>query len=153
MKKKITQSIKTSRRGFLGALTAAPVVGPLAAKKLAEDEAKKLMEVKSVPYMAPSTSGVMSAISCQEQKTRQISLVTKLFKDEIMEMIRREQKLVLSLEHDLASNRSMSLAAKIYVQRQRNIQRRYDDLVAGDQMWDAVNSFLSKKLTEKSWMP
>ncbi len=51
-------------------------------------------------------------------------------REAIRAILFEEYKLVGAIDHDIASKRSFSLAAKVTFQRQRNVERRIDEMQA-----------------------
>jgi len=125
-----------TRRRFFQALSAAPLV----AKQAAETAARGLMGGGGPPmgggYLRDVLGGQIEGLPANSasppnwhlmRKLRdemvQKALNTKKSRAELESIIYEEQRHIWTLDHDLAANRSMSLAAKITFQRQRNVQR------------------------------
>lgn len=129
-----------NRRGFLGALSAAPLLS----RKAAEDAAAQLSGLKNtglghVDFRAPV--GVQEPT--REQYKR--ALLNPLTRDLVRGMILEQERQVYILDHDLAGYKSFSLAAKICYQRQRNVERRMKE-ISQDYVWERINNLIFKTL-------
>lgn len=160
--------IKTvlKRRGFLQALATAPFV----AKQAAEQAGMALMNGKTlgVETMAPSADlvrGAMGAASSEmmgaqqpagyktdkltEKAARQIlklAIKDPDVKRQLNSLMMQTHRTVMWLDADLAMNRSMSLAAKICYQRQRNVDRDIRQELDRVNPWSRLQRFLGQIL-------
>jgi hypothetical protein len=154
------------RRGFLQALATAPFV----AKQAAEQAAMGLMNGKTIgaEHMAPPNDLVRSALSAthaggiaqgpsnpakldrlSEKAARQIlklALNDPDIKRELNSLMMQTHRTVAWLDTDLAMNRSMSLAAKICFQRQRNVARDLQQELDRTNPWTRMQRFVGKLL-------
>lgn len=154
------------RRGFLKALATAPFV----AKQAAEKVGIALMNGKTlgVESMAPSSDLVRCAMSAAgstkgsqapvdytqpdkltEKAARQIlklAIKDPDVKRKLNSLMMETHRTVMWLDADLAVNRSMSLAAKICYQRQRNVDRDIKQELDRINPWNRLQQFLGKLL-------
>lgn len=139
---------KDGRRGFLKRMAAAPLAGRMAA----DEAAKALAGIGGIGvggYGPPMTTArdnlrEISAEACatttgnpanplnwrilRQMKDEAIktALQSPTMRAKLEQTLYRMHRNVHSLDVDLAANRSMSLAAKITFQRQRNVQHEID---------------------------
>lgn len=109
--------MKASRRSFFGLMAASP----LAAKAAAEDVLAKQAGIEiSQRASAGAIYGSVSAPDLTQDQMRRLlarPLTRKFYESALYESERR----VGFIDHDIAAPRSISLAAKIVYQRQRNV--------------------------------
>lgn len=134
--------MKATRRSFFGFLGAAP----LAAKAAADDAVAKMAGVNTTGFASVYTQIPPSASGASMQGRTPASYA-RLLKDpktraELEHLFWREQSHVSLIDADIAVHRSFSLNAKIYYQRQRNVQRRIKDYEEGTR-WGAVEVFFN----------
>lgn len=131
--------MRATRRKFFQAMGAAPLM----ARTAAEEVAKKLTALGggSGPPLAGgylqdalkgngpsnrqeiSSPGDWHLVRKMRDDLIRKALDTKQSRAELEAIVYEENRHVWVLDHDLAANRSMSLAAKFTFQRQRNVQR------------------------------
>ena len=117
-----------SRRSFLRVMGAAPLV----AKTAAEEAAKSLAGIglSSGVQLNPAMSqaGIPVGANYTHPSAANISqmLLDKAFRELVEEAAYQNNRHVSYIDHDLASKRSFSLAAKVTFQRQRNVAREVD---------------------------
>lgn len=63
--------------------------------------------------------------------------------EEVRAMLYEENKTVVSIDHDIASKRSFSTAAKVVFQRQRNVEQRLADMQKPHVSW-RIDTFIEK---------
>lgn len=154
------------RRGFLQALGAAPLL----AKQAAEQAALALMNGKTLGIdQAPSADLVRGAMSAAhggmgttqgpsnpakpdrmtEKAAREIlklAIKDPDVKRQLNSLMMQSHRNVMWLDADLATNRSMSLAAKICYQRQRNVERDIKQELDRTNPWTRMQRFLGQIL-------
>lgn len=113
--------MKTTRRKALALLGGIPVAGPLLAKQLAERETMELAGIGTPGLHTNGRPPLDSAKSnlAPAQKKWLFNTIPAV-RASVEALAVEETKHVHYLDADLGANRSMSLAAKIYHQRQRN---------------------------------
>lgn len=121
------------RRGFLGFMGGAAVAGPQMARAAAEEAAKQLAGVGTIGLESAVGSqwevGVENAATSYRLGTfdriaklkDKIDLLTTSWDDRMSRALREVS--VNHLDPDLAVNRSMSLSAKMAIQKKRNALR------------------------------
>lgn len=124
------------RRKFLKVLGLGSVVAPLAAKTALENETMALTVSRSSALAtgALTAAGGPMASSMEESAVRiKMSDHMKLFgiPQHVLQRITEESKWVYSLDFDIANKRSWSLAAKVHEQRQRQFQRKLEQVRNG----------------------
>jgi hypothetical protein len=113
--------MKTTRRKALALLGGIPIAGPLLAKQLAEREAMQLSGIRTPGLHTNVGSPIGSPGSDLAPAQRKWLFNTiPTVRAAVEALAVEETKHVHYLDADLGANRSMSLAAKIYHQRQRN---------------------------------
>lgn len=164
--------MKPGRRRFFGAIAASP----LAARQAAESAAKQLAGigslsggvpisdlrdmVREMPHSGLGAQGEASANTCTQspakdwQVLRQLkddiirrALNTKQSRQELEALLYQDMRNVYSFDHDLASNRSMSLAAKVCFQRQRNVQREIDYMMLDQSLRTRIRDWKNRILS------
>lgn len=133
------------RRGFLGLLGAAPLVGPLAAKSMAAKASADLAGV--------STSGLVPSLEAPcspgngliEARKRLAFLKAFGIPSPMKESIEKQARRVTALDPDLAANRSMSLSMKMHLQYKRNRK-----VLFARPESDAVGEIVKHELQEKT---
>jgi hypothetical protein len=131
--------IKASRRGFLGALGAAPVVGKLAAKEMAEKEVASL----GVPHGVVG-AGLFNSSSTDREDLKKRAIRLPGVRRELYSYFMEQERTtpIPAIDVDIAVHRSFSLSAKVTYQRQRNAQRKIDEMENG-YLWDRFDKILS----------
>lgn len=133
--------MKTTRRKFFGFVAAAPVAAQSVAEKL-------------VGLSTPSVFGHSGVVRSQvapsdsDRPRKRLSDFYRLFGDLpewAIRQARENSKYVHRLDTDIASFRSVSLAAKISMQSERDFQERIRNIKHGDvydlmQKWGEENS-------------
>ncbi len=131
-----------NRRGFLGALARAPVVGAIAGKALRDEAAAKLAGVSLSGLNGGGPEPPFSTIGSEPSPSQWQSLLRDFSKrSQIEAMLYEMNRGVYSLDPDLAVNRSFSLAAKIVYQRQHNVARRIEEL-QNEHPWRRLNNMV-----------
>ena len=113
--------MKTTRRKALALLGGIPIAGPLLAKQLAERETMELAGI-GTPGLH-TNGGAPNAVAGSDLAPAQkkwLFNTSPTVRAAVEALAVEETKHVHYLDADLGANRSMSLAAKIYHQRQRN---------------------------------
>ncbi len=131
------------RRKVLGFLAAAPLAGPLAARAAAEKGAAQLAGVTMLPAGQSGNAPLPSPMATSSQM--RALLLDPRSRAELMSAIYEDEFRVYSLDHDLASNRSFSLAAKIAYQRDRNVERRLANM-HNEWPWQRINAAVTRYL-------
>lgn len=132
--------MKPSRRNILALIGATP----LAAREALETKAMSLAGVAGPE--APTPPYGMPAASSDPTKQQIISaLRIPSVREEMRSLLFEEHQRVGYLDHDLASKRSFSLAAKIVFQRQRNIERRLVEMQT-EYTWNRINQAILRAL-------
>lgn len=118
-----------SRRSFLRVMGAAPLV----AKGVAEEAAKSLAGIglssgTMLQGNPMAQAGIPVGADYRYPSAANISqmLLDKAFRELVEEAAYQNNRHVSYIDHDLASKRSFSLAAKVTFQRQRNVAREID---------------------------
>lgn len=112
-----------NRRSVLQLFGSVPVVGPSLARKLAAEEtASKLAKIGTSGLQYRDTSPPVEHYHPTLDQKR-IALQIPWFRTELEQLIAERNRHVNVIDADLTVLRSVSLSAKIYYQRQRNIQR------------------------------
>lgn len=124
-----------NRRGFLGALSRAPIIGALAGRQLAQKATADLAGITlggaGVSGM-PSDSGSLS----DDQWHRALSLP---FARQALESdLYGYHRTIGAIDYDIAAMRSWSLAAKVTYQRQRRVAEHIESLQHG-WAWSRLN--------------
>jgi hypothetical protein len=141
----IRRKIVLGRRRVLGLLAAAP----LAARGAAEESAMRLTQMirpQGLGFIRGAeggpASGPMPAVTAAE---RRFALQWPSLRQQIESELYQANRVVHSIDHDLASKRSFSLAAKVAFQRQRNVQRALDEFRKDEpHVWERMNSLFLK---------
>jgi hypothetical protein len=135
-----------ARRGFLRLMSAAPFAG----KAAAEHAAARLSGISGQglvpgPVMYGSSGSTAGPVSSSDPSPEQVSRAMLIpgNRQRFIDMLWEEAYDVTYIDPDIAVHRSVSLAAKIAYQRQRNVQRRYERFTKG-YPWSRINNFLSK---------
>lgn len=139
------------RRKFLSFLGAAPVAAKLAAEELAgitsfgnhaANGSALAGLVRSDAIAAPSASPDLFYTLALDKKKNlfKLALQNPTIRAELEGLAYEEARHVAHIDHDLASKRSFSLAAKITFQRQRDVERhmRY---ACADQPWQKIENW------------
>lgn len=134
-----------NRRGFLGVLAKAPVVGPLLGRQIAQDTALRLADVHGLaagnPESSPPPAGSNDNITASNwRRLLKLAHVRK----EAESILFEDERRVRWLDADLAVNRSFSLMAKVTFQRQRNVARRLDDLQVEAYPWQRLTQMAAR---------
>jgi len=113
--------MKTTRRKALALLGGIPIAGPLLSKQLAEREAMQFAGIGTTGIAANQgmPTGVAGSDLVPAQKKWLFDTIPAV-RAAVETLAVEETKHIHYLDPDLGANRSMSLAAKIYHQRQRN---------------------------------
>lgn len=158
--------MKIGRRKFFQALTAAPLM----ARAAAEEAVKKLASIGAIGHGVPGIdlhamvreiplSGQYETASPANpagdwRLLRQMrddiirkALETKKSRAELEALLYEEHRCVYGLDYDLAANRSMSLAAKVTFQRQRNVKRDIDYTLLDKSLRRRVNDWKERILS------
>lgn len=125
---------------------------PLAAKAALEKETISLMQpgyqIASGAYniMPPYVGHGQLANHSNESIHAKMSDYIRLFgyPAHVMDQCWSEAKWVNAIDFDIANKRSWSLAAKIHEQRQRNFQRRLDQMKNGGMVEKVRDSFFER---------
>lgn len=126
--------IAASRRRILSFIGAAPLGGLVSA----ESAAVKLSGLAMLPNgkADPSPDTVdATADQCAA------AMRNKLLRRQIESMLYEQEKRVCCIDPDIAVMRSFSLSAKVTFQRQRNVEKRMEDM-ALDYPWRRLNRFI-----------
>lgn len=138
------------RRAFLSRLGIGVVAAPAAAKQVMEKAAADLAGVGTsglsygVSSGAPATESAPRPNIDPRKALRNLLSNTALREEYLTAMYERNRH-VGSLDLDLASKRSFSLAAKVTYQRQRNVARQIDeDSHADGPLWQRPENLIRK---------
>lgn len=120
------------RRGFLQRLGVGLVAAPAAAKQIVDKAAADLagVSVSGVSWGnpgPPSAHGTAGAPPIDPRKALRSLLSNAALREEYIAAMYERNRHVGSLDLDLATKRSFSLAAKVTYQRQRNVERQIED--------------------------
>ena len=128
--------VKSTRRRFFGLMGATP----LAAKAAADAEVKQLMGLNYADGLGQAglnlTYGLSAPSNVKElpwaEKTIRLAKHISLFgiPKFVEKRFREESKNIHSLDPDIANKRSWSMAVKVMTQRERNYQRKVEQLLA-----------------------
>lgn len=148
---------KIARRAFLRMLP----VSAFAGRQAAEHAAKELAGLARGSAFPPS-AGLADAFGINnntvaaeqasgrflDQRVREFALrnalATPALRAEIEAILYDQHRTVHALDHDLASNRSYSLAAKICYQRQRNVARALECQVMEASPWQRIRDWADR---------
>lgn len=115
------------RRSFLGLMAGAPVVGPAIAKDLVEVGVPQMGIEPTMPAMGVLNDALTGEGSTADADMTKADLIKLAFRTpqlmEDLKALARRRSEVNKFDPDLAVNRSMSLPAKMAIQRQRNYDR------------------------------
>ena len=130
-----------TRRSFLSLLGGVAVAGPSALSATAE-------RMAMVPIAPPGGAPVGGfATGVQADVPRSLSVVAARLlgtPDWLKDQWKDDGKLVQSLDPDIAALKSMSLSAKMVVQRKRNYERRETEFWRRYEVQELRDSFISK---------
>ncbi len=133
-----------NRRNALKLLGSLPVIGPKLAPGLA---AKLASEQKAAVQSGVGISGFASdtppSIGPNASTRYQLAMQLPWFRDELRSLLLEQNRKVGRLDPDLAVLKSVSLSAKIYYQRQRNVEAGMKEYTT-EPVWSRVNSLFSK---------
>lgn len=133
------------RRKFLQILGVGTAAAPLAAKAAIEKETLALTGGTRDAIATGALNYVSAPASQTDETSTRIKMSDhmKLFgvPAHVLERITEESKWVYSLDFDIANKRSWSLAAKVHEQRQRNLQRKLQQLRVGGARFMARSLF------------
>lgn len=138
--------MKIARRGFLRVLSATP----LAARAMAEQAAGQIAGIS--PNGLSGLGGVgasfpESSNAAPSPQEIEGALGVPANRRALLDLIYEEERVVNSIDPDLAVLRSFSLNAKICFQRQRNVERRLRQMTKG-YPWRRLDALL-RELTSK----
>ena len=131
------------RREFLGLMS----TSPLFAKKATEDMSMKLSKIKA-EYGSQSISHQVSvnrSTTVREELNAdhyKMAMSFPIAREKIREQLFAQNQKIYSIDNDLASKRSFSLAAKICYQRQRDVEARLREMEMGSDPWDMVRKIV-----------
>lgn len=131
--------MKASRRNILALIG----VAPLATKEALEDKAMRLAGIQQGGNAA--SYGVPGVINDPTKQQMVSALRIPSVREEMRSLLFEEVKYVNAIDHDLASKRSFSLAAKIAFQRQRLVERRLEEM-QGEYIWHKINRAIFRAL-------
>lgn len=132
--------MKLGRRSFLGMLPAAP----FAAKEAAQAAVSELAGVSTTGLASPGPHGVLDSSAPASDHA---SMIRKVLSDRkllqaLEDDCRADTRFVSALDPDLAANRSMSMSAKVHIQRERNFQSRLRYRLKEEETgWSVLNKF------------
>ena len=110
----------SSRRSFLGWMS----TSPLAAKATADKTIADLSGMRSNGLGYPR-----EGVPLEVQQWEYIAAFKNYFlKEQVTSMLYQQERFVPNLDPDLAAYKSFSMNAKITFQRQRNVQRRLNEM-------------------------
>lgn len=142
--------MNATRRRMLSIIAGVPIVGPLASKLALDQNAMNLMSPTQGSLLSQglgsdgSGSQMPSPIS-NASKNYKAAFNIPWFKDEVESIIYEEQHHVYRLDADLAGLRSLSLAAKITFQRQRNVKQQIEGRYnLKESTWDRLNKLFHR---------
>lgn len=133
----------SNRRRVLQLIGLSPAAAPLAAKAAFDGEAMKLAGMVEL-----SGGGGCPAPSANSDPSRaqiRLALMNKSVRQEIEANVYEQERFVGRLDPDLAALRSFSLNARIAFQRQRNVERRLQDMQQ-DWSWLRFNDIIFKAI-------
>lgn len=122
-----------NRRAMLGALASIPVAGKAVAKEISS----ALAQGSASSGLVGSSSSIVWSAGSSKPATPALQLAAQnpLTRHLLEEMVVNEVRTVHSIDPDIECLKSLSTAAKIYHQRQRNIQKRIDQYVNPTDVW------------------
>lgn len=103
---------------------------------------------QSGPYGAPASvsEGGMNIPREVRERGMRWALKNPELRAELESLVYEDNRHVGWLDHDLASKRSFSLAAKVTFQRQRNVQRRIEQDVLESSPWRRISAWSDRAL-------
>lgn len=133
--------MKITRRGFVKAAAAAPVAAPAAVKKITEEASRGIAGLRvhgsggsaDVPMAEPTSYRSANAFKWIKQNGLPDWQLDRMWED--------AKRDVHSLDADIASMQSFSLAAKVNTQARRNYRKRLDSFSKRADLHDLIDKF------------
>lgn len=119
------------RRKFLSVLGVGAVAAPVAGRQIISAAGGIEGAYAQMPSSPPPNVGQAfrsGGLSFDPWEQARRAFANKETLDKITSELFAEQRTINAIDHDLASKRSFSLAAKVAFQRQRNVERRLADM-------------------------
>lgn len=137
--------MQATRRKALAFLGIGAATAPLAAKEAAE---AKVCELASIGVGRAKIYGISQ--STEDPTAEQYNLAFQVpgVRDELRSLFFEYERDVGSIDWDLASKKSFSLAAKITYQRQRNVERAIAK-ARGKQTWKLIDQLVFRAVGTK----
>lgn len=130
--------MKIARRGFLRALSATP----LAAKAMADQAAGQLAGLNTESLAGLGSNGCAPPSSAEPSPAAvDGALRFAPNRQALLDLLYEEERVVTRIDPDLAALKSLSLNAKICFQRQRNVERRIQQMTKG-YTWRRLDTLL-----------
>lgn len=114
------------RRKFLGALGLGAVAAPLAGQQIINTPAQFGAPAESL-YISGFGGGGNGAADPRDLARRAFANPQTL--SDVRALLFEKHQIVSTIDHDIASKKSFSLAAKIAFQRQRNVERDIQEMM------------------------
>ena len=132
-----------NRRSMLRLMSSVPVVGPRLASKLAAEATAGKLSQLSTSGLGAGTSLPPNDDNTTTLDQRRLALQIPWVRQELEQLLVERNRLVYRIDPDLAVLQSVSLSAKIYYQRQRNIQRQLESYRT-QEPWTRIESLFAK---------
>lgn len=139
-----------NRRSVLQFLGAVPVMGRGLESKLKHDlMSGRLSSIQGVSGLMEAPQGEWKSLEkpgspiSSSPISNSFAMQLPWFRDELRSLLCERHRYVPMLDPDLAVLRSVSLSAKIYYQRQRNVDRSMVSMTS-DPTWVRINNLWSK---------
>lgn len=132
--------MEASRRKFFGIAA----VSPFAAKKAVEETAMQLVQGSALGRGYAGECASVPTGPSRTPKDFARAFLDPKFRSAMEAAAFNNNRHVTYIEHDIASKRSFSLAAKITFQRQRNVERELSSYVAEPQYyWQIIENYFN----------
>lgn len=133
-----------NRRGFLGVMAKVPAIGAIAGKQLRDEAAAKLanLSIGGAGSSYPASLGNPAEATIQ-QKSWALKIPT--VRAQLESLLFEDVRVIYGIDHDLASKRSFSLAAKVTYQRQRIVAQKIREMES-EWPYQRINNLISRAL-------
>lgn len=131
--------MKATRRRFFALAGSAPIAAKAAADKVVADLSGVAHSGTGLAFGNPA--GGMEVTADQYR----MAFLNPFTRGAIESLVYEQERYIGVIDVDLASCRSFSMAAKITFQRQRNVQRRIQDMSEG-YSWDRLTKLVKKAI-------